>query len=88
MSSVIFALTMAYFYPFHRPLYDELGGAKYIVAPILTLQPFGAMWMLYHSIRHESKPLLYILLAVFVPFACIWYYMEKARPRRVAGGPR
>ena len=79
--SVTFAVIRAYFCPFCRPLLEELGTTKYVVVPILILQPFGGIWMLYRSIRYESKPLQYILLAVFVPFACVWYYVERVRPR-------
>jgi hypothetical protein len=84
--SVLFAVTLAFFYPFSRPFYDEIGTARYAVEPILTLIPFGAMWMLYQAIRYEPKPLLYVLLALFVPFACVWYYIEKARTRQATRG--
>jgi hypothetical protein len=42
----------------------------------------GAYWMAYMGIRHEEKPLFYILF-VFVPFAFVSYYFERVRPGKV-----
>ena len=46
--------------------------------------PFGSFWMLYQSIRFESKPLKYILLS-FLPYAFLWYYFERVRKRTYVG---
>jgi len=73
---------MVFFYPFKHPLQQELGRSAVVVVPILTLQPFFGLWMLYQAIRHETKPLWYVLLAASVPFAYVWYYFERYRPRK------
>ena len=73
---------MAFFYPFKHPLQQELGRSAVVVVPIFSLQPFFGFWMLYQAIRYEAKPLWYVLLAAFVPFASIWYYFERYRPRK------
>ena len=74
------AALMVFFYPFNLPFYEQLGVARYIVEPILLSAPFCAIWMAYRAIRHEAKPLAYVLLACFVPFAFVWYYVERVRP--------
>ena len=78
----LFALTMVFFYPFRHPFYEELGRAAYVVQPVLMLQPFCALWMVYQAIRHEKSPIPYVFLALFVPFAYVWYYLEKVRTRK------
>jgi hypothetical protein len=35
--------------------------------------------MAVDAIRDEQKPLQYVLLAGFVPFAFVWYYVERVR---------
>jgi hypothetical protein len=40
--------------------------------------------MLYQAIRYEAKPLRYVLLVAFVPFSCVWYYVERYRPRKLS----
>jgi hypothetical protein len=80
--SVSFAVSMVFFYPFSHPLNEELGRASYVVEPILIVQPFCAFWMLYQVIRREAKPLPYAVLALFVPFAFIWYYLERVQNRK------
>jgi hypothetical protein len=76
------AVTMAFFYPFQHPLREELGQASLVIEPMLFLQPFGALWLLYQAIRHEPKPRPYVLLALFVPFSWVWYYFERVRHRK------
>jgi uncharacterized membrane protein len=46
------------------------------------LGPVGALWMLYDCSIHEKPPLIYFVLA-FVPYAFVWYYFDRVRPRRV-----
>jgi len=82
---VSLAVTMVFFYPFNHPLHEELGRASAVIEPILMLHPFGVLWMLYQTFRHEPKPLPYAALAFCVPFAWVWYYFERVRPRKVDG---
>lgn len=79
------AMFLLFFYPFKLPLNEELGAARYVVEPIFMISPFCAMWMAYRAIRYEQKPLHYVLLACFVPFAFVWYYVERVR---LTGGSR
>jgi hypothetical protein len=74
---------MVFFPPFKHPLHQELGRAAVVVEPILMLQPLCALWMVYQAVRHEAKPFFYIFLAGFVPFAFVWYYFERFRPRKM-----
>lgn len=52
-----------------------------LYAVICAVMSVGAFWMMYFSVRHEKRPLPMFLLA-FVPFASLWYYFERVRPRR------
>ena len=47
---------------------------------VFTLQPFGALWMLYDCFRYERKPWPYAILA-FVPYVFVWHYFERVRKR-------
>jgi hypothetical protein len=82
--SFAFGLTMVFFYTFKHPFIEEIGGVAVVIMPILFLQPFCGMWMLYQAIRNEAKPLPYVFLVAFVPFSYIWYYIERVRPRKQA----
>ena len=82
--SFTFVLRMVFFYPFKHPFIEELGRATVVIMPILFLQPFFGMWMLYQAIRYEAKPLPYVFLVAFVPFSYIWYYIERVRRRKLA----
>jgi hypothetical protein len=75
-------LMMVFFYPFKHPLQQELGRSAVVIEPLLVLQPFFGIWMLYQAIRYEAKPLRYAFLAAFVPFSYVWYYVERYRPRK------
>jgi hypothetical protein len=44
--------------------------------------PVGALWMLYDCSRQEKQALAYFILAFF-PYAFVWYYFERVRPRRL-----
>lgn len=46
--------------------------------------PIGALWMLYDCSVREKPPFIYFLMAV-VPYAFVWYYIERVRPRRNRG---
>ena len=50
----------------------------FLVVLVYAVGPIGAFWMLYMSIRHEKHPLPMVLLA-FVPYAFLWYYVERVR---------
>lgn len=47
---------------------------------LFGIPPLGAFWMIYMSIRHEKNPFPMLLLALFIPFAFLWYYFERVRP--------
>jgi hypothetical protein len=82
--SFSFGLVMLFFYPFRHPLRQELGRSAVAIEPILMLQPVFGIWMLYQAVRYEAKPLRYVLLAAFVPFSYVWYYIERYRPRKLS----
>ena len=48
---------------------------------VFTIGPIGAFWMMYISVRYEKHPLPMVLLA-FLPYAFLWYYVERVRPKR------
>ena len=68
--------------PFKQPLHQELGKAAFWVEPFLMLQPFCALWMLFRAFRDEKNPLPYAAIVALVPLGWLWYYVERARPRR------
>lgn len=39
----------------------------------------GQGWMILRSYTLERRPHRYILIAAFVPFSFIWYYLERAK---------
>jgi hypothetical protein len=41
----------------------------------------GTIWMLYVSARDEKNALPFIILS-FVPYASLWYYVERFRLRK------
>ena len=43
-----------------------------------AVHPIGAAWMIYQSIRYESRPLPIILFCL-VPYSFVWYYFERVR---------
>jgi hypothetical protein len=59
-----------------------------LVIPLFGIAPVGAFWMMYQAIRYEKSPFPLIGFAFFIPFAFVWYYLERYRPdreRRTAG---
>jgi hypothetical protein len=46
-----------------------------------TVSNFGALWMLYQSIRYEGQVGRYVLLS-FVPFMFVWYRLVRYQLRR------
>jgi len=77
-------MMMLVFYPFKHPLVEELGRSAVVIMPILTVQLFFGLWMLYQAIRYEARPLWYVLLVACVPFSYVWYYFERYRPRKTS----
>ena len=60
--------------PFHT--HNVLGLA--VVVLLFGIPNLGTFWMLYVSIRHEKRPLPYVVLA-FIPYSFIWYYATRVR---------
>jgi hypothetical protein len=46
-----------------------------------ALHPLGALWMIFHCVRHERRPFPLILLAL-VPYSFVWYYFERVKKGR------
>jgi hypothetical protein len=70
--------------PHKHPFLQEVRRITVALEPILVLVSFCAFWMFYQAVRYEAKPLLYVLLSCFVPFAFVWYYVERYKPRKRA----
>jgi hypothetical protein len=56
------------------------------VASNLTLilffvSPAGNVWMIWDCLSHDRRWTRKVWLALFVPFAFVWYYFEIYRPR-------
>lgn len=45
--------------------------------------PIGSLWMLYDCAVREKPPVLYYLMALFLPYAFVWYYFDRVRPRQI-----
>jgi hypothetical protein len=52
-----------------------------LVAILFTSPNIGAVWMMFIAIRHESKPIPFVALAL-IPFSFLWYYAERYRTGR------
>lgn len=52
-----------------------------LVTAFFGMPALGGFWMLYIAVRHEKNPLPLLLLA-FLPWAFLWYYFERVRPRQ------
>jgi hypothetical protein len=55
--------------------------AEDLIVVFFSAPSVGAFWMIYMAIRHERRPLAYILLA-FIPYTFLWYYFDRVRPRK------
>ena len=55
-----------------------------LISLYCAVSPIGGFWMLYQSVRFESSPGKYVLLA-FIPGAFLWYYFERVRRRTYLG---
>jgi len=71
---VAFWIVVAPWFP-KNPFLEDLA-VVFFMAPSV-----GAFWMLFMVIRNERKPLPLVLLA-FIPYAFLWYYFERVRPRK------
>jgi hypothetical protein len=78
-SFIVLMVFVPYVHDLAEPALSRLATVAW---PVFILIPLGGFWMLYQSVRYENKPLFCCVLALFVPFAWIWYYFERARPRR------
>lgn len=47
----------------------------------------GGMWAAYMVVRHEAQ-IFPVILVVLLPYGFVWYYFERVRGNRLAGGPR
>lgn len=54
----------------------------FLIVLIFLVPAVGAFWMMYEAIRHEKHPLPMVLLA-FLPFAFLWYYVERVRQGKI-----
>jgi hypothetical protein len=52
------------------------------VVAFFLCAPIGALWMLYDCSVRERPPFIYFLLAL-VPYAFVWYYFDRVRPRKL-----
>jgi hypothetical protein len=52
-----------------------------LVAILFTSPNIGALWMIFIAVRHESKPIPFVAIAV-IPFSFLWYYAERYRTGR------
>jgi hypothetical protein len=54
----------------------------FLVVVIFAMPSIGAFWMLYMAIRYQTHPLPMMFLA-FLPYAFLWYYLERVRPGKL-----
>lgn len=57
-------------------------GVTWGMITFFGVHALGAAWMLFKVIRHEPTLFPYIIL-VFVPYAFLWYYFERAKPGKI-----
>jgi hypothetical protein len=48
------------------------------------LHPWGALWMLFQSIRYENNPWPYVVLCG-IPYSFVWYYFTRHAERQKRG---
>jgi len=53
----------------------------FMLVVLFVVPNIGTIWMLYVSIRFEKHPLAFAFLA-FIPYAFMWYYFQRVRPRK------
>ncbi|MCU1310604.1 MAG: hypothetical protein JWO20_1729 [Candidatus Angelobacter sp.] len=64
--------------------HDGLTNPFFIFLLVVTfgVSPVGSFWMMYMAIRFEKHPFSMLLMA-FVPYAFVWYYLERVRPGKL-----
>lgn len=55
--------------------------ALFMLVILFVAPNIGTIWMLYMAIRFERHSLPFALLA-FVPYAFLWYYFQRVRPKK------
>jgi hypothetical protein len=55
--------------------------ASNLTVMLFLLGPAGNVWMIFDCLSHDGRWTRKIWLALFVPFAFVWYYAEIYRPR-------
>lgn len=50
----------------------------FVIFVVFMIPPIGGLWMVYVSIRYETRPWPMILLAL-LPYSFVWYYFERYR---------
>jgi len=59
----------------------------FLVVALFMISACGNLWMLYRVIRFEKNRFPLSVLAMFIPMAFVWYYVERVLPsQRNAGG--
>jgi len=48
-----------------------------VLVSALIVASVGAFWMIWAAFRH-AHPIPKVIVAIFVPFAFVWYYLERA----------
>jgi hypothetical protein len=51
---------------------------------VFGLHPFGALWMMHHSVRYERQPLPFVAPSL-VPYTFVAYYFKRVRKAGHAG---
>jgi len=47
-----------------------------VFVSITVIAAVGAFWMIWAAVRHDH-PIPKVILAAFVPFAFVWYYLKR-----------
>ncbi len=80
---IAIALNVFVFWVVVGPWYPTNRAEMILIATLFGLPALGGFWMLYSAVRHEKRPLPFVLLA-FVPFSFLWYYFERTRFRKAS----
>ena len=59
----------------------------FFLVVLITCSNFGALWMLYQSIRYEEHVGRYVLLSL-IPFMFVWYRLVRYHLRPQMGRRR
>jgi hypothetical protein len=54
--------------------------AAQLLAILVTCVALGAVWTAYQALRYETRPGIYLLMAI-LPFSFVWYYFGRYKPR-------